>query len=620
MSKYARKLYRASDVITNADATSSTGNHRAPEAMVTPSLETSKALDDLKLLLERFASGRSLDPLLRSISDIVQDVLGPSSNPLNTDLRNFFHDLDTFLQRALAPFPPPSSSRKSPEKPDLYVSSRGGKHALKDLYEHGSVIFITGNATTDGQNGKPKWRTSFQTLLNEYDAYIGALQSDRSTAKFIRSVDNLCASGSDFLELGLALGVTGAKRKMTSKEEIVRGLVGWFIPRMGALFLRFVPIPRVEFQTGKVEGALEFGFAGAGVGVKSDLLPDSVVVRSWNEIRVDNLPGSEGLDDDGNHGIRTSSSNRIHIHVDGVRFSAHNVGYFIRYNGQWPWVEYIDQGLVSVDVGHSSTGGLSVDIELEINSPAEPIAEDYHGEQDLLPFRVFAVKSSIPGLTFRLSRSKHYILNKLFVQPLAGPLVSKIVTDLLDQQMRRALVGLGESWRNVKGEVENKRKQRENDSNEGWMEDYVEAVVKNAVELLRGDEEFETHTRVTMKGLVHTSTRADVVHDQGMSAEHEHVQEEDETVVAIGAGAQLFPDQAGAYDEDNTRPTSEVVVEEVVERVRVVVNGTREVVEGVAEVREEVERAERRRRQRVRFEGIHSENDEGGWRSSAFDL
>ena len=561
--------------------------------------------------MERLASRHSLDPLLRSLSDVLQAVLGRPSNPINQDLRNFFHNLDSFLQRSLAP----ASHELPQQKPKLYVTSRQGKLALEELYEHGNVIFLTGNDTND-RTSEPRWRTSFQVLLQEYDAYVSALHSDRSTAKLLQAVDNLRASWSEFVDVGLGMGVADAKHKLQSKEEILRDLVGWFIPRMGTLFLRLIPIPRLEFRTGKVEGALQFGFAGAGsVEVTSDFFPDCVVLRSWNEIKVDIVPASEGMEDN-SRSVRTSTSNRIHIHVEGVRFSAHDIGYFVRYHSRWLWAEYVDRGLLSIDVGRSLAGGLGIDIELEIESPAEPIAQDDHGGQHPLPFRVVAVKSSLPSLTFTLSKSKHYIINKLFVQPLAGPLVSKIVTELLEEQLRKALVDLAAVWEEVKVDVRQKRGEEDEGSKEGWARDYVEAGVKRIIDLLRvNDEEHETHTRLTKRGFVHTRTRVNS-RDQGVaSAEHEHDQEEEieETIIAVGAGAQLLRDKVGACDDDSedTRPLLGGVVEEVADRAQAVVNKPRD---GISTI----EQAEGRRKKRVRFEEIQVRDR--GWRSNAFDI
>jgi len=487
---------------------------------------------------------------------------------------------------------------------------------LEELYERGSTIFLTDYTTSTDLHAKPKWRTSFQELLHEYDAYVSALHSDCSTAKLIGSVDKLYGSVSDFL--GLGTSVAGAKRKTQFKEEIAKDLVGWAIPHMGKLLLRLVPIPRLEFRSGKVEGALEFGSAGAGVvEVESELVPDSVVLRSWNEIRVDTVPASGEMHDE-SRGVRASSSNRIHIHVKGVRFSAHDVGYFVRYNRKWPWAGYVDQGLISIDVGHASTGGLGIDIELECNSHLESdshperIVEDDHGDQQSLSFRIAAVKFSLSGLTFTLSKSKHYILNKLFVQPLAGPLVSKIVTGMLEEQVSKALTGFTETWKEVMREVKNKRERMNDDD---WM-DYVDAVAKKAAKSLRKeDDELETHTRVTMKGMVHT--RANVARDQDTPARHEHVQEE-ETVVAVGAGEQLFPDKVGAYGEDEARSSSEAVAGNVIDGAQAVVIETLEAAGGVTEFRKEVENVQWKRKKRVRFEGIHA--DDRGWGSAAFDL
>jgi hypothetical protein len=271
---------------------------------------------------------------------------------------------------------------------------------------------------------------------------------------------------------------------------------------------------------------------------------------------------------------------------------------------------------VSVDVGHSSAEGLGIDIELEIDSPGDPITQDDHGDQDSLPFRVVAVKSSLPGLTFTLSKSKHYILNKLFVQPLAGPLVAKIVTELLEEQLRKVLEDLAVAWEEVRVDVRRKGGQEDGESKEGWTKDHVEAGVRKIIDLLRGDdEERDTHTRLTKRGFVHSRTRVNPTRDQdlGVSADHEHDEcdqgeEVEETVIAVRAGAQL----PGTCDDNktDTRPLLEDAVEEVADRTQTVVDETLDAISTAERMR--------RRKKRVRFEEIQVKDR--GWRSTAFEI
>ncbi|KDR72634.1 hypothetical protein GALMADRAFT_270594 [Galerina marginata CBS 339.88] len=68
-------------------------------------------------------------------------------------------------------------------------------------------------------------------------------------------------------------------------------------------------------------------------------------------------------------------------------------------------------------------------------------------------FRIVDVSVAMRGLQFRIDQSRHWILNKLFVQPLAGPVVARLVKQGLEEKARGALEvlarGLGEIARDA---------------------------------------------------------------------------------------------------------------------------------------------------------------------------
>lgn len=74
--------------------------------------------------------------------------------------------------------------------------------------------------------------------------------------------------------------------------------------------------------------------------------------------------------------------------------------------------------------------------------PAEPL------------FRVVDVSVAVRGLRFRLDQSRHWILNKLFLQPLAGPVVARLVKQAVEEKVRQGLdvlaLSLGEVVRDAK--------------------------------------------------------------------------------------------------------------------------------------------------------------------------
>ncbi|KAJ7437385.1 hypothetical protein B0H11DRAFT_2107808, partial [Mycena galericulata] len=71
------------------------------EAQVDASPPFYEAVVDFKVLLERLASGRSLDPLLQTFKSAIGNVLN-APNETHTEVRRYFNDLGLWLERALA--------------------------------------------------------------------------------------------------------------------------------------------------------------------------------------------------------------------------------------------------------------------------------------------------------------------------------------------------------------------------------------------------------------------------------------------------------------------------------------------------------------------------------------
>ncbi|KAG6833041.1 hypothetical protein H0H87_012052 [Tephrocybe sp. NHM501043] len=586
--KHARKLSQTVAVVSKIPTVIS-------GVSVTPMNETFQTLENIKILFERLASGHSLDTLLHALANTANSFADniESSSKSDPDLQLYLASVDHWLSHAL-----------DPEQP-LYATSRRGTRALENIYDEGYILFISSSASSSTS----PWSQHLRSFLEAYDAYSTALANDSSTTRLLRSLSALHFDLSNFV--ALSIGVDAHIQKQ--KDEFIRDLLGWLLPRVINLVGRIgLLMPGVEYKSGEIAvalDALKMGPRHAG-GVLLDIAPDQVVVMTSNEVRVDMR------EDARRNGTSMSRSSRLQVHVDGIRVAVRELGYFVMYgNGV---LGYSDQGLLSFEVGgpksvHLDSGsqGLSLDLGLSLDTGPSKSESDPATPARL--FDVLDVKATLSGVRFMLSKSKHWIMNKVFVQPLAGPLVSRIAARLLEAKIRTGLEKLSSGLAIV---MDTARKSHDEETGSVGLLDYWEALSERGLEAFgvasaagrTGNAEVETCSRTTanLKGVVHTITTV----ASGSSSQ------EPETSVAIGGGTMLFPDKAGAYEgEDNDAGMLERVVqgvEDAVDEAEIVVES---VVESAAEVRGELERVEERRQETKKLESLKD-----GWRSRVFDL
>ena len=475
----------------------------------------------------------------------------------------------------------------------------------------------------------------------------------------------------------------------------------------------------------------------SGDPIASSFVPDEVVLKEWSELRIDMadykrpLGGSVGpaaTTSNRVNGIHTTSG--IHVHLDGVRATVEGLGYYFKYIGACGF-EYEDEGVLSVDVGMGSLHeGLGADLEIEIESDSTPIesasptfeiprvivggaeGESEEGEANLdvqavvgeaaehsseasntsgsaslsgadQPlFRVVDVRIALQGLRLRLDKTRHWILNRLFIQLFAGPMVARVLRQALEDKARMSMEilasGLGEVARDARKRGEERRvkrlreyREQEEDGEEGLREfitDWWSAlVVKLPAAFGRGADsepreegdnsdieievETQTSAEATTKGVIFTNTTTKttkntteqpsstsaMVYDKptgSMKAVDLTMEaigtplplppqqdvEEEEMVVAIGGGAQLFPGKPGPFGESSSDEGafSGSVVDGIRDGAKKAVNG---VVEGVQRGKGIVESVEERRLERGKKENNSgSSKRKRTWRSDAFNF
>ena len=286
------------------------------------------------------------------------------------------------------------------------------------------------------------------------------------------------------------------------------------------------------------------------------------------------------------------------------------------------WFGYEDEGLASVDVGRRGVHGEGLSVEFEL----ETAADSDMGEVDwseLTPlFEVVRVHVNFRGLYLSLDKSKHWLFNKLLLQPLAGPIGRAVVEWVLKRQLRALLEYLG--FLAAKTMQEAYEMADDAEKNVGWT-DFGSAlwrILMRSTEASESDTDaneesslIESHTRIATKGIVRETATYSATDGSSSTANRALV---DESTLAVGIGAQILPGKGGPHANEDTygpRDLARESLDEVQSRLDEITQAGEQASRQGADLRRGMEQAERREQARENIErrGI-------GWRSRAFDL
>ncbi|KAI5897910.1 uncharacterized protein SCHCODRAFT_02696539 [Schizophyllum commune H4-8] len=537
-----------------------------------------RLLRDARILAERLASGHPLANLLHLFAQFSDDVLF-SPAEVGYEIRTFFAAVGEWCDYAL-------------EDP-TYANSSAGMYAFGSLYDTSRRLLRS--------DSEDQLAMDFRLVVDELRIYIRLVQDDLSNKRLANAVRALDA---DIRQLGA--DTMGARSRW--RREFTQDILGYLLPRL-LRSLRSLPImPRVEYQDSMLDIALDaLLLTSTPLTVTSSLTPDHFSVQNLTELYVD-------LDSQKTDSVVTTRT-RTRVHVDGIRLSAHDVGYYAKYKD---WLSYEDEGLLSVDIGTPPTsssqgsGGLEIGIDLNIPESGEETTDQ--------AFDVVDVRVRLDGLALTIDRSKHWLLNKLLLQPLSGPTLSVVLSSILEGKIREGLEAVARVLGEVRRDVADARRDADGEAS---VQDYLPSLLSHLSTLFASappdpDVVQESHTDATVAGLIHT-TVLKPAHGEDSDVDSEDFEEGEETIIAIGGAPQLFPGKAGPHDAEEDRGGVGEVVEEVAEDTRSAMEkaaaSTREVVRGAREVREELERSGRRKAVRKKVD-----SRKRGWHSNAFDL
>ncbi|CAE7099121.1 unnamed protein product [Rhizoctonia solani] len=587
--KYARATAQAAHSTAAAAQSAIDDSTIEPSAAIDPVIESDphlkKLLQNICTLLERFA-GRSISPLTDSMKQFLHHLSQDGSSGVSELLR----DAKKWLNTAL-------------EKPG-WITTHTARRELDELYDRTKGIL----------DGKPTWRTDLQQASAEASELSDHLKRDVATQQLLGAIEALGAHTRAFG----AQSVRNVGWRQI-RAELWRDAVGWLLPRILAV-LKAVPLPRVELKSETLDAVVDDVTFRA-----PSFIPDHVRVENWSEIRV---KGSDAAAEDNERRGRdwvVEGDSTMRVHIDGLRITANEIAYF--FHLKTTLLGYRDNGLLSIDIGHESTVGQGVNLDVAIETDLDPSAHSAIApESDDPPPSFFRVKSAtvdVPGLDFTLARTHHWILNAL-VQPFLGPAVRAGVRMALSQSIIGGLQALdrklGEVYAQAKEDSPNSRAHANDAGDEPGLWDWWNAFLKGHKNAHDTDEESddedeqaepETNTQVTMKGVIRTT------HQPATDT-----QAESETVLAVGVAEQILPGLGG--------PENGSHVPEIAERARDalddVQNAAEDATDRVAEVERDVEAAagDAKGKAAQAVERMEERRDverrRKGWKSKAFDF
>lgn len=277
---------------------------------VTPVIWTDPHLDQalaaLKVLLERLASGRPLDPLLNHLRKV---ALAIAKAPEHLAAKHhLFHHLHIHKSRSRSGSSSSSSSSSSsaehaPDAAELsrrerekeeallfdahawladvakyvraaladaqYAPSRRGAHVVGQLYDRAMDILARVRAaeTPFAQDAK--------ALLAEVDEYAQAIAGDRAVQGLVQAV----------AALGVDLVHTDPRAEAGRRARRARSeLLWWLVPRVVRM-CGAVPMPRVEMRSAGLDAVVDAVMVGAG-SLGASVMPDKVGVHLRRGTRV----------------------------------------------------------------------------------------------------------------------------------------------------------------------------------------------------------------------------------------------------------------------------------------------------------------------------------------------
>ncbi|KAI0999577.1 hypothetical protein K3495_g8621 [Podosphaera aphanis] len=243
---------------------------------------------DLKIIIERFANGTSLNELFDSINDIYIDA---DKDP---NLRLWFRDANTYLRKCL--------------KDEGYIMSTQANENWDFLFQKGSFLF------------RDRYRHHTDRIFGEITFLADQFDHDPVNQKFSKAIEKL------FNDLG-----KDKNGKPTFKPQILKDLTEIFVPAL-LKNIRYVPIPRIEYADRNV-----------------DLVIENLILESDNFFPNDFEITNDNYFLWGRDKAANRSKHSVSVHVSGVQMDLKDISYYLKKKRGFPTIK--DSGLIDIFLG-----------------------------------------------------------------------------------------------------------------------------------------------------------------------------------------------------------------------------------------------------------------------------
>lgn len=256
-----------------------------------------------RVLLERFANGKSLDNVFAALDQIYSDVQNDG------ELRQWFTRLNEYAHRALL-------------EPGWILDEESDREA-RDLQDSGKYFF------TD------KYKGHQEQLFDELQVWFTAFNDDPLNRRF----------GDDIKRFTKDL-LFNSEGNLTFKPHLWNDIRNVILPTV-IQQVGYVPIPRAEYSDDKIDLVVENLILSG-----PNLFPNVVLIEAHNAFQFSPYQTINRTLDTHHHKFRAGLS-QIQADIRNVQFA------FRRKSG---WPKLSDHGLADVVIGGK---GISIDIELE---------------------------------------------------------------------------------------------------------------------------------------------------------------------------------------------------------------------------------------------------------------
>ncbi|KDN40952.1 hypothetical protein K437DRAFT_180992 [Tilletiaria anomala UBC 951] len=275
-----------------------------------------KAARNLKAIVEAFANGKCLDPVLDAFKQVAEDIRKDGR------LSAYFSEVSHFIERCL--------------KDSGYVTTSKASRRIDSLYDRAQEL----------QNSNSDWKKDAQNLSERLQEFSEALCSDEDSCGLLVAFQKL---GAD-LE---TLAEQTVKLLQGQAHGLYRDIADVWLPRVLSS-ISHVPLPKIEFKSADVDVIVDGINLAASSG---NFIPDRIQILNRNEVQLHN----------GYAAFATTFDSEITVRVEGLRIMASDVAFYIHRKNAY--FHRRDWGLLSLDA--SSPKGISLMIHLENAKPED---------------------------------------------------------------------------------------------------------------------------------------------------------------------------------------------------------------------------------------------------------